>query len=109
MIVAGSLKVVSSKRVTPCPSSARPVDLGDLKLGVLLGEGRLELKARGGAEPDRVDAGEPVVAHEVIRVRRARGQIADEVEDLLPGSGDDGGDGDLAHGRAAGSLVVVRS
>src|SRR4051794_18004064 len=67
---------------------ARAVDLADLKLGVLLPERQVQLEARGGTKADRVDARKPVVAHEVVLVRGPRGEVADEVEDLLAGRGD---------------------
>src|SRR4051794_40067662 len=78
--------------------AARAIDLSDLKLRVLLGQRRSQLEARGGPDAHRVDAREPVVAHEVVRVGGPGGEVADEVEDLLAGGGYDCRDGDLAHG-----------
>ena len=62
--------------------------------------GRVELEASGGANPDRLHAREPVVVHEMVGVGGPGGEVADEVEHLLAGRRDDGRDGDLAHERA---------
>src|ERR671914_227543 len=84
----------------PVDDLPRAVALPHRQLGVLLGQRAAKLKARRRPRPDRVHPCEPVVAHVVVRVRRAAGQVRHEVEDLLAGSGDDCGDADLAHGGA---------
>jgi hypothetical protein len=79
------------------------VNLPDLELGVVLRERGLESEARRRALSHRVHAGQPVVVHVVVRVRRAAGEITDEVEDPLALGRDDLRHVDLAHG--AGSYM----
>src|SRR3954463_7117422 len=72
----------------------------DRQLRVLVRERRVELEPRGGAEPDRLAAGEPVVVHVVACEGGPRREVRYEVEDLLARRRDDGRYGALAHARA---------
>ena len=118
-------------RVVPCEPSARLVDaehanavvlaraadLDDPVRGLHLDErdvapaeavaGRLDPKARAGAEPDRVDPREMPVDEVVVGELGMVGDVVQVVEDLLAGGSDDDRHCQGVHG--TGSLDVRKA